>query len=643
LLIRGAPAKETASLAGKILGKPIVIPKGYAKKTGAELEAEQASFGYIFKHSILPVLRLAAMVALIAGSLVYLVWSFAVIPIMAENRYKEGYTLLKSGQYIQANDQFKKGFELKRAKKWFYRYAEAFRDERQYIYAEQKYDELLRVYPRDKKGALDYAAMETNIIKNFEKADRIIRTNILDYAVNDREGLLALAENSLAWGEIEKDRYEDARASYARLLEKYGRKDFYLEGMLKYFIRTDKLNEVMKLQSHFMSDPKKRKITVPALAELGGYLIDKQFADTEGVPDEFTDKIDGIRDVLVRAIRTDGSYPESYYHLARYYHRYGSVSEERQSLRDAIRTFAVSPEESARRVSYRIDAIRRHAEILINAKEFFPAEEELITGVQLYENALSRQVFKNPVPELGRLYANLGDLEFFVKEGNMDAALAFYEKSEQNGWSPPEIRYRMGVAHYQNEDWEDALQRFFALTSDMPNNKRLLYALGNTTYLRGNYFAAQGYYNRLMDLLDAERVNFPVLVPGNKPDGQDLTERIMVANNNLGVTLENLTRISGNTSYRSRALYLLAESIRAWDVLTRDPESMTRMRPIRDLYGPGINLPYLNVQNILHPSPAYDQQIFLRIDRDSLEPSPWENIIPRDYHLSDQLLPMQVE
>jgi tetratricopeptide (TPR) repeat protein len=413
--------------------------------------------------------------------------------------------------------------------------------------------------------------------------------------------------------------------------------------MLKYFIRTDQLGEVLPLQTYFMSDPKRRKITVPTLAELGGYLLDKRFEETEGVPEEYVDQIEGIRDVLTRAIQEDRTWPESYYHLARYSSRYGLGDEERRNLEDAIRAFEAATEETPKRTAYHIDARRRYGEVLINAREFFPAGEELTRGVRLYENARSRGLIKNSRPEFGRLYADLGDLEFFVGSGNMDRALQYYEEAERNDWSPPEIQYRMGAAHYQNGAYEEALRRFFALSSVMPNNKRLLYALGNTAYLRGDYFAAQGYYNRLMDLLDSERVRFPDITPDDsRPEEQDLAERIMVADNNLGVTLEALTRVSGDTSYRTRALYLFSESIRAWDVLTRDPESMTRMRPIRELYSPGINLAYLNAQNLLHASPSYEQQIFMRIDRDCLEPSDWEAMVPRDYRLSDQL-PMDVE
>ncbi|MDR0586366.1 MAG: tetratricopeptide repeat protein [Treponema sp.] len=645
LLVRGAPAKEAASLAGKILGRSIPIPRGFAKQTGADLEEEQASFGYIFVKKFLPVLRIFLLAALAAGSAGYLSWRFIINPFIANGVYKDGYERIFSGDYIRANELFRTAFERHRVKRWFYRYAEAFREQRNYERAAEKYDQLLRAYPRDKKGALDYAGMES-YRQNFRKADEILRHNILDYAVNDREALTAQAENNLAWAEEDPLRYEEARAAYARLIARYGRQDPFLEGMLKYFIRTDNLGEVLPLQSYFMSTNKKRKISVPTLAELGGYLLDKRFAEVQArllpaaeprkVPDEYVDQIDGIRDILLRAIKEDPAIPESYYHLARYYNRYGSTNEERSALENAIRVFNAAEEGNPKRAGYRIDAYRRYAESLVNAGEFFPAEEQLVQGIRLFEDALARNILR-PNPLFGRLYADLGDLAFYSQDGNMETALRHYREAEANGWASAEIQYRMGVAYYELSRWEEALECFFPLSGVVPNNRRLLYALGNVSYLRGNYFAAQGYYNRLMDLLDAERVRFPDLMPGGRPEEQELAERIMVADNNLGVTLETLTRITGNTSYRSRALGFFAESIRAWDVITRNPESMTRLRPIRNLYGPGINLAYLNAQNILNPSSGYDQQIFMRIDRDMPEPSAWEDLIPRDYRLSENL------
>jgi hypothetical protein len=79
--------------------------------------------------------------------------------------------------------------------------------------------------------------------------------------------------------------------------------------------------------------------------------------------------------------------------------------------------------------------------------------------------------------------------------------------------------------------------------------------------------------------------------------------------------------------YRSRALGLYTESARAWDSLTRNPETMVRLGA-GDFSAPGINLAFLNSRNALYPVPDYEPQIYLQIDKDVLEPSIWENLSP---------------
>ncbi|MDR0624080.1 MAG: tetratricopeptide repeat protein [Treponema sp.] len=623
LLIRGAPARETAALAGKILDRTINIPRGFEKSTGEALEAEQASFAYIFVHNFLPVLRLFLMIAIVGASLFYLIHQFVYTPLRAESIYKTGYERVFAGEYQRANDRFSEAFRIHRNKDWFYRYAEAFRDERQYIYAEEKYDELLRFYPRDKKGVLDYAAMETGYLRNYAKAEELLRRNLLDYAPNDREGLLALGDNSLAWGEIDKSKYEDARFSYARLLERYGWTDPVVERMMKYFIRTDNLQEVLPLQAYF--DNKKRKISAVSLAELGGYLLDKRLEEVQGVPNEYVERIEGIRDILLRAVQTDPALPEPHYHLSRYYQSLGNAHEEQITLETAIRAFDSSPEDSVRRINYRIDAQKRYADILINNREFFRAEEQLIKGIGIYEDAFSRRLLARS-PEFGKLYASLGDLEYFTKAGDMETALQYYRRSEQQGWAPPEMLYRMGSAHYHRGEWRDALERFFTASAELPLNRRLLYALGNAFYQRRDYSAAQGYYNRLLDILESERSRLPLLLPNDRPEFVELAERLMIARNNMGATLEALAEQTGDNRYRSRALALYSESARAWDALTRNPESMIRRRPAPNMAAPGDSLPYLNSRNALYPRPGFEPQIFIQIDKDVLEPSIWEHL-----------------
>ncbi|MDR0601763.1 MAG: tetratricopeptide repeat protein, partial [Treponema sp.] len=307
--------------------------------------------------------------------------------------------------------------------------------------------------------------------------------------------------------------------------------------------------------------------------------------------------------------------------------------EERITLEQALKAFDGTREEPVRRIRCHIDALRRYAEVLKNAREFNPAEEQLVKGINIYEDALSRRLFP-PSPDFGRLYADLGDLVYFTKDGDWEAALAYYTRSEQNGWAPPEIQYRMGAAHYLLEEWPQAMERFFIASGNLPLNRRILYSLGNTAFKRGNYFAAQGYYSRLLDILENQRSRLPLLLPNEEPEYVELAERLMTARNNMGVTLEALTRETGDNRYRSRALALYAESARAWDALTRNPRTMIRLLPLPGLYGPGVNPAYLNVRNSLNPVRDYEYYFFLPIDRDVLEPSEWEALAPPVYRLS---------
>jgi tetratricopeptide (TPR) repeat protein len=630
-LVNGASPKETAALVGKILGKTIQIPKGFLKKTGEELEAEQSSFSYIFVHSFLPVLRTFAIFALLLCCLGFLIHQFIYTPIRAEGIYQRGYELIETGDYARANENFLEALNVRKIKKWFFRYAEAFRDNRQYAFAEEKYDELLRYYPRDKQGALDYAHLQTYNLYNYEKANRILRDNILDYVVDDREGLFAQGENFLAWGEIDPSQLENARVAFARLMEKYGQQDIYLEQMLKYFIRTDNLVQVLPLQNYFLASPD-TNITAPTLAELGGYLLDKKFEEVQGVPDEGIEKIEGIRDVLLRSVNADKTLPESHYHLARYYSRYGSIPEEQVVLETAIKAFDAAPELSAKRLGYRIDTQRRYAWMLTSTKYFVNAQESLIKGIDLYEDALNRRVL-SPAPDYGRLYSDLADIEYF-NDGDFDAALQNYITAEETGWHPPEVMYRMGSIYYHSNRMAEAMERFFEVSNEMPLNRRLLYSLGNTSYLRGNYFAAQGYYNRLLDLLETEKVRATTLLPHDRPEHMELAERIMEVQNNLGVTLGTLADRSGNVNYRTRALALYSESARAWDFITRNPTTLVR------LFVPGTEIPetnqsLLNTKYTLYPEPGFEPLIYNQIDMDVEDPSIWESLVPQNTRTTD--------
>ena len=639
LLVNGAHVKETAAHVESITGKPVVIPKSFEKGTGAAFEAEQSSFAFIFVHNFLPVLKLFAVIAALAGSVLYLSYRFIYTPLRAEAIYKRGYERISAGEYDRANELFKQAFAVHQKKKWFYLYAEAFRDKRRYRLAEEKYDQLLSHYHRDKKGILDYAHLNTYYLMNYEKANTLLQRGLLDFAPDDVDALLAAGDNFLTWADSDPsrffDKYEDARFCYARVMEIRGWQAPVVERMLKYFIRVDDLKHVLELRVWFESNSR-RRLGAESLAELGGYLLDKQLERPAGVPDAYVESIESVRAMLLEAVYEDPNLPEPHYHLARYHNSLRNVYEERLTLENAIRAFNLASQESVRRRQYRVDAHHRYANLLINNREFFPAEEEIIKGIELYEDFMTRGLI-SATPKLGELYSVRGDLEYFVKAGNMQAAIDNYLIAEGYGYSPPEIQYRIGAAYYQQEDWRNALDYLIKASAELPMNRRLLFALGNITYQRSNYYAAQGYYNRLLDILENQRVRLPVLQPNENPQFIDIGERLMMARNNAGVVSEALAEQTGNREYRSRAMVLYSESARAWDSITRNPiprtasgepnpDYMTRMRPTDSPGSPSVNLGYLNGRNALNPDINYRPEIFVRIDKDVLEPSRWEEL-----------------
>ncbi|MCL2139017.1 MAG: tetratricopeptide repeat protein, partial [Treponema sp.] len=425
---------------------------------------------------------------------------------------------------------------------------------------------------------------------------------------------------SLLWGESYPAKYDDARLAYARLLETYGWSAPVVERMMKYFIRTDNLKETLSLRAWFDADAK-RNLSAETTAELGGYLLDKRFADNKGVPDEYIDQIDKVYDVLLQAVYKDPSLPEAHYHLARYYKSLGNTADERITLENAIRLYENTQIETKLRRGYRIDSHLRYADVLINSREVMPAEDHLAKGVNLYEDAVERRLI-SPSPQYGKLYAGLGDIEYFVKSGNSDTALNFYQKAEQIGWNPPEMQYRMGAVYYYQEDWKNALLYFTASCEKLPSsqvNRRILFSLGNAALKHGNSFIAQGYYKRLIDLLDRQRVRLPVLLPNDNEEFLEVAQRLMYAYNNAGAACEMLAAQTGDRDYINQAINFYTQAENAWDSLTRNPDSMIRST--------SQNLPFLNIRNIINPESNYEPQMELRIDRDFQETSVWEKII----------------
>jgi tetratricopeptide (TPR) repeat protein len=373
---------------------------------------------------------------------------------------------------------------------------------------------------------------------------------------------------------------------------------------------------------------KKLTIQPSNLAELGAYLLDKQVEETRYVRDADIEKIEGVRDILLRAAEADPSLPEARYHLARYYAMLGERSREHQYLDDASRLFDDAPEVSARRVRTRIDTEQRIAHMNRDRREFFSAEERLVKAAGIYEDAVERRLFRR-TPRFGSIYADLGDLEYFTKfsddsrSGNWQEAITYYLRAEDSGYSSTEMQYRLGSSYYHLSDFRRAEERFFQVSTETPPNRRVLNALGNVSFFRGSFSVAESYFSKLVSMLQADRMRITEFRLDEVPEHRELMERLMIAQNNLGAVYQTLAERDGNSRYRTRALALYSDAARIWDTLVRDPATFVRPG-LADFSVPTVSLPYLNTGNTLYPVSSAKAEIFITIDRDMLEPSPWD-------------------
>jgi len=605
-LVESATVEEAALIAGRILKRHIPIPKGHEKRTGAALEAQKGTLAYAFIHSFLPVIKIGLLVLAAASAIGYLGWRFVYVPLAADSLYRSGYQRIAEDRYPEAEGNFAKATAMHEFIAWYYRYAEAYAAKRQYILAEGKYSSLVTSHPKEARGILAWARLEKEQLKFEEAVDvlkgapasskkeyRAGKTGLLSYDYFNEQGLLLLGDIYLDWAEEAPAKYEDARRTYATLLEHYGDKDLYLERMLLYFIRVDKLKEVLPLKAHFLADPKKAALGPEVLAELGGYLMDK-------------DMLEDVRDILLSAAKKGPEIPEAHYNLARYFRRAGDPSEERKALDNAIRTFADLPGLGARRASMYIDSLIWRARFLVRAKEWIGAERDYATAAAEYEKALElRRVEKSG--RFGEAYAGLGDVAYWQRDDRA-AALAYYERAEVNGYSTRDTNYRRGNILYRDKRYQEALEQFYKASADGSASPNLAFAFGSAFLARNDFFSAEASYRRTaaaMAKLLKEKLE---PMPQERPSEIEILKLYLQSENNLAVALYRSAARAGDARRRNEAMADLAVSIKLYDQLSQAPAALEGPEPR--------NLALLNMNTLLQTGKGESLLFYGEIEKD---------------------------
>ncbi len=607
-LVEGAPPSTIARQFNRITGQRIILPSGFEKKTGLAFEAERHSFGYAFRRNILPILGRFLLGAALLSVLAYAGYHFIYQPVHAVTLYGQGYKLLREGSYPSANRSFDRATQVYPMRRQYFRYADGFIQARQYSLAEEKYEQLLRRYGDfDRQGLLAYARLEVNYLADYPKAVDFLDTLIggkrrADGTVafkgnfRDYDALLLRGDTYLAWAEEKSEYYEKARFDYAQLLDYHGQHEEVLFRMLRYFIRTDQLEETKRLKA-LLESRRGLKVDAPAYAELGGYLFDRQ-------------QFDLVERTLMLAFQADRELPEVNYQLARWYGKLRDPAKEEQALRSVLGRLKEVGAMTRRQQVMQIDTHTRLGRLFWARRQYLDAVNELGEAIRRIESG-QKLAGLGEDPLFGEAYRGLGDIFYYI-DRNWDNALTQYQKALENRLDDSGMVYRMGVIDYLGGRFEQALPRFAEAAERLSGegNPNVLYALANTLSQLGHYFSAEGYYLQLLSMLEVQRGRIRSLQPEINPEHRALVDNTMRVYNNLGVTLGRLMEQSGDRRLYARALANLTFSSEYFDVLRRDPATLAR--------GDTKNLAYLNQRGMLYPQPAFELQLYNPLPLDTV-------------------------
>lgn len=607
-ILNKAPARTVAGMLEKMLDTSIPIPRDFEHRTAAEYEAYKKSLSYQLRNKIIPGVLLGLLLTIVGWGLIKFTNYCIYRPLKANSLYKQGYALLQADEYPQAEMRFEEAVKKRINKKWFFKYARGYREHKQYQRAGNMYQNILRYFRHDKMAGLEYADMELNDLANYERAEEIVRREVLDYHINDADGILKLGDVFLEWG-TEKDpsKLELAREQYATLIQLYKPTDLYMSRMMRYFIRTDNLREVIQMQKTF--ENREKSLGSDDWTELSGYLLDKYYGALAPSEEYLRFEIEGLRGLLLRAVKTNPDNPIAQYNLAKYFLKTNETSAIESTLQRAIEKFNTVPSMKKRDLYKYIDSYRLLGEHYIGTTDYLQAQAQFAEGISLFTTERDNAGFEG-TPAIGKLYEDMGDIKYTIS-GDYDDALFNYKYSVELENDSPSIRYRIGYIQYKKKNYSEALGAFMKAGDGNVKERNLMLAMANTLYLRGDDYAAQGYYNQLIDELDDNIAENGLVLPQANVKDYDLINTYLYASNNYGVTLYKLAKRTGNSALNAQAMVQLSQSVRAWDALTRNQQSMVRLE--------GSNLAEQNIKYITHPIPEFEPSVYTDISKTLLD------------------------
>ena len=604
-IINKAPARQVASMLEKMLDISIPVPRDFEHRSAEEYEAYKKSLSYQLRNRIIPGFIVGCALILVGIGIFNFAKNCIYKPLKANSLYKQGYALLQTEEYPQSEIKFDEAVKYRLSRPWFFNYARGYREHKQYQRAEKMYQNILMCFRHDKEAGLEYADMELNDMVNYERAEEIVRREVLDYHINDADGILELGDIYLEWG-TEKDpsKLDLAREQYASLMQLYKPNNLYLGRMMRYFIRSDKLRQVLEIRQNF-DETKEKSLPADDWTELSGYLLDKYYGPLPASQEYLRFQIDGLRRLLLTAAHANPENPVALYNLSKYYVLSNENERVENTLKNTLRKFDAAKSIKRRDLYKYIDTYKLLGEHYEANGEHVQAQEQYAEGISLYTTERDNAGFEGN-KDIGKLYEDMADLKYFIS-ADYDDALKNYMSSVELENDSPQIRYRIGFIQYNNDNLTEALGSFMKAGDGNIKEKNLMLAMANTLSLRGDDYAAEGYYNQLVKRLDEDVLERQMVFPQVNDSDYDIVNTYLYASNNYGVTLYRLAKRTGNSSLNAKSIVQFQQSVRAWDALTRNQNTLLRLG--------GTNLAEQNIKYVTHNFSEYEPAIYTEIPK----------------------------
>ena len=610
-ILKKAPARQVAATLEKMLDISIPVPRDFEHRTAEEYEAYKKSLSYQLRNKVLPGILMTALLLLVSWGLFNFTKNCIYIPAKASKLYKQGYALLQADEYVQSQIKFDEAATYQLKKKWFFNFARGYREHKQYQRAADIYGKILIYFNHDKTAGLEYAGMELYDLANYERAEEITRREILDYHVNDADGILMLGDVFLEWG-TEKDpsKLDLAKEQYMQLIQLYKPNDLYNSRLMRYYMRSDNFQQVLNYRKMF-EENKKAKLAAEDWTELGGYLLGKLYGPIAPSEEFLRYQIEGLLKLLMKAKDMDPSNPIAWYNLGNYYVQTNdSINNIDYSLKKALECFNKAPQLKKRDIYKYIDSYRLLGENYLLTNEYLQAQEQFTQGITLYTTEKENAGFEGN-EQVGLLYSDLGNINYTIA-GDYETAAKNYKNAVALGYDNSKIRYRLGYISDRAKNYLEALGSFMKAGEGIKKERNLLLSMANTLSLRNDDYAAEGYYEQLIAQMDNEIVEKGGTVfPQTDDAGYDLVTTYLYAANNYGVTLYRLAKRTGDSQKNAQAIVQFQQSLRAWDSLTRDQKTLVRLD--------GSNLAQENIKYITHPVTEFEPAIYLDIPKNLTE------------------------